>query len=245
MLAQALRNLVHDARNSTALEIGPGTAPLIPQLPFKHMTFVEQSTALAKGLPYTAIAAPEFGTTSWLKSHIFTGMPERKNVRIVAADLRRLPFNENAHFDVGVMNEVLTHIPPSERLNALKKMAELSDHLLIIDRERVPFQQLKDKRETYLGKLLEEQENLRKEVHGVRGRQTQGYSQRLHEINEALERYRSFTPAELRSMHGTLVDFSQLITYLQRLGMQVHIERKTSDSVLGIEYVILTAKKAK
>jgi hypothetical protein len=61
----------------------------------------------------------------------------------VQGDLRRPPFRAGA-FDLAVANDVLTHVPPADRLQAVAALADLAPRLVIFtpgrDSEESPFE---------------------------------------------------------------------------------------------------------
>lgn len=114
MLTARLKALVGKPSQSTALEVGPGDAPLLESLPFAERYYLDASPRLARDLKRMARAS--------------------QGSKIIAADLRQLPFAEDAEFDVAVLNEVLTHLRPAERIPAVTALARHTRRLLIVDR---------------------------------------------------------------------------------------------------------------
>ena len=243
MLAQKLRSLVPNPEETAALEIGPGKIPLIPQLPFKKLVFVEQSPALAKNLPFTEIADNAWGVDFWWKRPFFEGS-KRSNVQVIAGDARRLSFRRGTSFSVGVLNEVLTHIRSSERLAVVKRLQSMCTSLLIVDRERIPFRQLKS-RDAFSAKA---EEKMRKRLVEKRGGTPFPETQNFYPLLEGKEGPadpNKLEKGDLQLFHATLVNFAPIVTYLKSQGWQVKTETVASDVLSGAPYTILSARKSK
>ncbi|MEK6971117.1 MAG: class I SAM-dependent methyltransferase [archaeon] len=121
ILTKEIRTLVPFPSRATALEIGPGSAPVIAHLPFRESYYLERSPAIAHQLAKESIG-------------------KKKNAKTIAhfivGDVQRLPFSKQARFDLVVMNEVLTHIPPGKRAKVLAHMASRANALLLVERPR-------------------------------------------------------------------------------------------------------------
>lgn len=106
MLREKLKKLVGEASKHDALEVGPGESPIISMLGFKNKTFLDVSHEMAKR---------------------YTG-------KVLTGTLEEFPFKKSKRFGVIVANEVLNHIPPENRVNAVENLAEHAEHLMIVDR---------------------------------------------------------------------------------------------------------------
>jgi len=110
-----LKKLVGNPAEHSALEIGPGDAPLIHSLGFRHATFLEASPALARQL----------------EEKLQRG---RGVFSVLVGDVREHEPQES--YGVIVLLELLTHLRPSERLQVVRKLAGATDRLMIVDRPR-------------------------------------------------------------------------------------------------------------
>lgn len=119
-----LRKLVGNPAEHTALEVGPGDAPLIHALDFHHATFLEASPALASALERTL-------------------QNSRTRHSIVVGDARTHEPQER--YGVIVLPELLTHLRESERLRVVRKFAGATDRLMIVDRPRGSVEELAKK----------------------------------------------------------------------------------------------------
>lgn len=113
-LQERIGELVPRPEKAMALEIGPGDTPVITDIPFHRRIFLELSNVLAKNVQ----RLPK-GTQG---SH-----------HTIIGDTRKLPFSPDARFSVVVMNEVLTHIHPSERIKVLQRLMEISNGMIVVD----------------------------------------------------------------------------------------------------------------
>ncbi|MBI5553965.1 MAG: hypothetical protein HY917_04465 [Candidatus Diapherotrites archaeon] len=104
LVRQALQGL-HPNPAGSAVEIGPGRAPLLAELPFREKTFVDVNPEVLKGI---------------------------KTGKKVRADIRSFTLKNTT--ELTIINEVLTHIPPSERIKVVEALAEKSQAILIVDR---------------------------------------------------------------------------------------------------------------
>lgn len=118
-ILEKIQTLVPLIEESTALEIGPGLAPVITYLPFQESYLVEQSNGIVETL---------------------SKRNKRKNIHFVVGDISHLPPSIPTPVDIIVMNEVLTHVRPKQRINIVKKLAAMSQSLVIVERPRVPYE---------------------------------------------------------------------------------------------------------
>lgn len=123
-LAEKINLLVPDPQEASALEIGPGTSPILPYFPFRETYFLEQSAEITRTL-----AEQEKKRRTKTRSHFIVG------------DILKLPFSKTKRFDLVVMNEVLTHVRSSKRVGVVKKVASMSNALLIVERPQGSYAQ--------------------------------------------------------------------------------------------------------
>ncbi len=117
ILKKEINTLIPTPSRATALEIGPGLAPVLPFFPFRETYYLEQSPTIAQKL-----AKQNLLKKTKTISHFIVG------------DIQKLPFSNHTRFDLVVMNEVLTHVPPAQRVRVLKKIASLSLAILLVER---------------------------------------------------------------------------------------------------------------
>lgn len=141
-----IKKLVKSPSAVTALEIGPGDVPLISGLPFKKMVFLEASQHLAATLKKQEIRmVHESGTSSNRRLRVRPiSKSRRSRIRVIAGDVRKLPFLPSTHFGLSVMNEVLTHIRPADRVAVVQRLIQMSDAMLIIDRSQASVKAIAD-----------------------------------------------------------------------------------------------------
>jgi hypothetical protein len=98
-----------------ALEIGPGNFPVLQFMGFKKSFFLDVSEAFLRQCIW------DLG---------------RKNFEFVVGDVERLPLTikKGELFDVCMVNEVFTHIKPSQRLRVLNNLTRVSSRIVISDR---------------------------------------------------------------------------------------------------------------
>lgn len=159
ILIDQIRDLVKDPSKSTVLEIGPGNAPVSAALPFKRRIFIDRSAKIAMGLKTPAalieVTAKNLdafnGHSSFekIKERVDKGEPtyagfrlDSKNTQIVVGDATALPFRKDIMHDLVVVNEVLTHVKPEERVKTLESIAALTGSILVVDRNRLPLERI-------------------------------------------------------------------------------------------------------
>jgi hypothetical protein len=159
ILIDQIRDLVKDPSKSTVLEIGPGNAPVSAALPFKRRIFIDRSAKIATDLKTPAalieVTAKNLdafkGHSSFekIKERVNKGEPtyagirlDSKNTQIVVGDATALPFRKDVMHDLVVVNEVLTHVKPEERVKTLESIAALTGAILIVDRNRLPLERI-------------------------------------------------------------------------------------------------------
>jgi SAM-dependent methyltransferase len=128
ILKKEIQKLVPNSSRATALEIGPGLAPVLSYFPFRETYYLEQSPAIARQLLKQNLSQKKTKSIS----HFMVG------------DIQRLPFSKSTRFDLVVMNEVLTHVPPGKRVQVLKKIASCASHLLLVERPRPAYRKFLD-----------------------------------------------------------------------------------------------------
>jgi hypothetical protein len=100
---KALLSMIDEIAPKTALEIGPGDAPVLGAVPRRF---------------YMDIALPFLKDLDGFR---------------IQADLRNLPLR--GHFDLVVLSDVITHIPPRERKRCLLEILGLGERVLIFNGE--------------------------------------------------------------------------------------------------------------
>ena len=109
---------LRDPSKMTALEIGPGAKHVIGDMGFKEKNFMDISgkvlDSLKKGLEKEGHA---------------------NNTNYFRGAVERLPFGRGRRFGIVVANEVFTHVRPADRIRAAEGLADISDFLVITDRE--------------------------------------------------------------------------------------------------------------
>lgn len=119
LLKKEIRKLIKQPAHATALEIGPGLAPVLSYFPFREAYYLEQSPAIANQLAKQNLVKKKNTKTI---SHFIVG------------DVQRLPFSKQTRFDLVVMNEILTHVQPAKRVKVLKHVISYSNALLLVER---------------------------------------------------------------------------------------------------------------
>lgn len=229
-LAKRVRELVGDPSRCTALEIGPGDMPFLPILPFKKMVFLDQSHEILKKLPTTRLLYPNdyFPKNATLEKKV-----DEKTRRVVG-DIRRLPFN--ARFDVIIVNEVLTHIRPRERLEVVRALTEHTDAFVILDRGQLSLKTIQDgfqheyQELSAYANLLK---NTQKKSSGSIPVTEQDEGQLEGMLKEAYH-YAHLTPAQLRRFQATLTNFKPILRFLQKRGWKTKLIHQ--------RYLVLVAK---
>lgn len=117
-IIEEIRKLTHPTYDK-AIEVGPGTMPVITKLPFETKVFLERSQELAEQLKKT------------LSKH----KGRKGAAEIVVGDILTSSA-KTPEYNVAVANEVLTHVEPRLREKALKNLASFANNLVIV--ERIP-----------------------------------------------------------------------------------------------------------
>lgn len=125
LLKKEICTLIKKPSRSTALEIGPGLAPILSYFPFREAYYLEQSPAIAKQL---------------LKEHVGKKKNTKTTSHFIVGDVQRLPFSKQTRFDLVVMNEILTHVPPAKRAKVLKHVISYANALLLVERPQPTYQ---------------------------------------------------------------------------------------------------------
>lgn len=115
LATERLRRLLGNKQDARLLEVGPGNAPLIKNVPGEKY-YLEPSLILARQL-------------------------RREGGAVLVGGIEDVPVSRTPHFDVAVAAEVLTHVPEERRVDALARLAGRSKMLLVIDRAKVPADQ--------------------------------------------------------------------------------------------------------
>jgi len=119
MVERFLRQKIRDARHSSAVEFGPGDAPIGHRLGFRQVTFVDTSTEVLK---QTKKLLDE---NKWDK---------KNDLRYEVADIRKFS-RQRERNGVAIANEVFTHLRPHERMPTLERLAGSFDRIFLIDNE--------------------------------------------------------------------------------------------------------------
>ncbi|MBI4209979.1 MAG: class I SAM-dependent methyltransferase [Candidatus Diapherotrites archaeon] len=114
LLAARIKALVPEPGNAVALEIGPGTSPLIHNLPFRERIFLDQSPKIVQGL---RAAHP--------------------TAEVLHGDIRNPPSFHAGKISLAVAAEVFGHVEPHRRIGTLRKIARMADAILIVDYRKV------------------------------------------------------------------------------------------------------------
>ena len=201
-----LKNFLAKPEEAIALEIGPGSDPLITLLPFKEHHFIEHSEKLARSIRSK-------------QGHL---------VEIV--DIRKHLFRIRRNLGVVVVNEVFSHIKPSERVEVLKKLAEVTQTLFIIDRMLVPLDEIKRRIELRVKATLANaatNADLIKKFPVVR----EYIAQEKGEIKVANQQ-KAHLDQIIRLERQNLVNFVGFSKYLEKRGWQVDIVNMGAYSIL-------------
>ena len=233
-LVKVMRALVPNPRTTTALEIGPGQAPVIQALPFRKFYALEQSPALANELHRTVrgelthsrFLFPNYIGSDYAKKwHIFTGSVEH------------IQFKPEERFGLVVANEVFTHVLPKNRINALEKITDMADSILIVDRPTVHIDVIKqnniDQADDMLRRIAQS-ENLIAELGGNAA--IEGHP--IQEQKKAALAMKKHPLAFAKMAFSQQVDFDSFGSYLDKhgwFGQLIQVEGK----------VMLVAKRGK
>ncbi len=203
-IASEIRGLVPNPQKATALEIGPGEIPVSALVPFRRLYFMDRSPAIVKGLAKTKLPVPDTPPGQSRVGYNEVGFRKLvgKRARLVVGDIQNLPFGNV--FDIVVMNEVLTHLRPRERLKALRVIADHAKSILLIERPQRPLRQMREE-----ARKIHEQ-NLR----------------HIDENNKGAEILTSkikdnMSTAQRRKEQATFVNFPPLIRFLRQNGWKV------------------------
>lgn len=124
-IQKAIRSIVEKPEKVFAVEFGPGTDPLIDKFPFERRLFVDSSNRILAMLKHSMTAKREAVQSSEMM---------QEDIRQV----RRIK-NRAGKFGLAIANEVLTHIPPKQRINVITGLADNSERIVLTDRyEKVP-----------------------------------------------------------------------------------------------------------
>lgn len=135
-----LKELCPNHKNECALEIGPGSCPILHKGDFRELFFLEQSESLAKNILNAKVPVGISGNAKSrvIDYRLFSELIS-KDPHVLVGELsgiagNNLSFWQGKKFGLIAMTEVLTHIPSQHRLEAVKRVSKMSDALLIIDR---------------------------------------------------------------------------------------------------------------
>ncbi len=140
-VAKRIEELVENPRTARALEVGPGTTPLLERTAIPNKFYLDSSVAVVRQL--------------------------RKQVpgaAVLLHDIRDIPVSRNPHFDVVVASEIFTNVLPGQRIDALDRLAARAKALLVIDRPAMTDQEIeRELRKSAMMRALEghPQEGLR------------------------------------------------------------------------------------
>lgn len=137
-LKKEIKKFLVNPQKMTALEIGPGNLPITPFTEFKKMFFLEKSRKISEKLKRTRIAvkAVKKKGSAEISFDFFLPKEKTKKMHIITGDLSNLPFKKEKKFDFVLLEEVLTHIEPKNRINTIKKIMDLTDSIIIVDRKK-------------------------------------------------------------------------------------------------------------
>lgn len=111
---QHVAGLCQNVRQAHALEVGPGTRPVLTRLPFRRVVLLEKSPQLAEKLSGAS----------------------RDGTEVIAGDIHDVDPRGHGLFDVGFLCEVLTHVRPSERLAFVERLSDLTQGMVLVDRTK-------------------------------------------------------------------------------------------------------------
>lgn len=208
MIEKKIHDIVPDCTKRTALEIGPGMEPLIPSFGFKKTVFLDLSEAVAKKLK-----------------------KKLPNSKVLTGDLRKLPYEitkTKERFGTIVINEVLTHLSPLERIKAIQNIANLTDSIMIIDRTQQSLAEIiSNSRRNGL--------NILRNFEGKKSRKATLSRKRIKKES-------NITGREARQIQSMHVNFNSIKNLFGKKGWKTEIAEIESD---GIKYSVFTAKKIK
>jgi len=119
-ISKAIDSVAEAPEKIFAVEFGPGRNTFIDRRPFKKRLFVDYSEQMLETLPFS-LTGNGAALESAEKIH--------SDIRNVGKLGKRF-----GRFGLSVANEVLTHIPPEQRMFVVDSLAEKSDRIVITDR---------------------------------------------------------------------------------------------------------------
>ncbi len=206
MLEKKIRKIVPELEKRAALEIGPGQEPLISKLDFKKIVFLDLSKAIADKL----------------KASI-------RQSEIIVGDIRKLPptiTKTKERFGTIVINEVLTHLIPSERIKAIQNMLNLTDSILIIDRKQQSLGEIISASRKKGLKIL-------RNFTGKNSIKTTLSRKKIHESSNINAR-------KARQIQLMQVNFKFIKSFFERNGWEITIKDIESNKIV---YTVFTAKR--
>jgi len=178
-----LMSMVDEPKKRTALEIGAADSAVVTMLPFKKVFLMDRSHTLTK-------ESKSLGTTV--------------NAVAVTGDIRRLPFKKDTKFEVIVVNEVLTHLRPTVRIDAVRELTKHCNSMLLVDRQILPAKEIKRNR-AFAGTL---------HMLPVKGETEEQVAERIRYSNEL----KDTSDWAVRKQQETLVNFPRIRNLLERMG---------------------------
>ncbi|MDO8624667.1 MAG: class I SAM-dependent methyltransferase [Candidatus Diapherotrites archaeon] len=146
MIQEHIKSLVSDPKAAHALEIGPGTTPTLPLTGFRQIHFMDADPRILQQLRNAPVKitlkepdAPRNARTTFTRP-LFEFANQRAH--FLVGDLRELPFSNKKPFDLIVVNEVLTHIRPIQRMRIISSLADRTKALVILDRTHIPIAEM-------------------------------------------------------------------------------------------------------
>ncbi|MEK6820964.1 MAG: class I SAM-dependent methyltransferase [archaeon] len=135
VIDSALTYAAPNSRKTSVLEIGPGDAPIAENISFRERIYIDQ----AQGLLNEIKTRREKYETARER---VTGIKRVRPRVYVQGKLEQLPIRSR----VGtiIMNEVLTHIKPNERLRVIQRLVPQTDGFVIVDRPQLPIEKLRE-----------------------------------------------------------------------------------------------------
>ncbi len=119
-ISKAIDSVAETPEKIFAVEFGPGRNTFIDRRPFKRRLFVDYSELMLASLEFS-LTGNRTVLESSEKIHL-----DIRNVRKIGKRFGR--------FGLSVANEVLTHIPPEQRMSVVDSLAEKSDRIVLTDR---------------------------------------------------------------------------------------------------------------
>jgi len=155
-------------------------------------------------------------------------LKSRTGETVVVGDARNLPFDQKQKFGLVLMNEVLTHIKPSERLKTIINISKIGNSIVVLDRKQSSLNEIINKeRRNAVAKL--------EILSGVKEKSTARTRKKIRENSDLRTSLSS-----AKTIQSRTVNFNPLKRVLEKNGWQVELQDIESR---GTKYTILTAKR--